>query len=46
MPSDTPAMTVLDRLNVIMAVLRIFALKDKDLKTKILDRIAEIKKSF
>lgn len=46
MPSDTPAMTVLDRLNVIMAVLRIFALKDKVLKKKILQRIEKLKKSF
>lgn len=46
MPSDTPAMTVLDRLNVIQAVLRIFALKNKDLKKKILARIEKIKKSF
>ena len=46
MPSDTPAMTVLDRLNVIMAVLRIFALKNKELKKKILQRIEKIKKSF
>lgn len=46
MPSDTPAMTVLDRLNVIQAVLRIFALKNKDLKKKILQRIEKIKKSF
>lgn len=46
MPSDTPAMTVLDRLNVIMAVLRIFALKNKALKKEILQRIEKIKKSF
>lgn len=46
MPSDTPAMTVLDRLNVVMAVLRIFALKNKDLKKKILQRIEKIKESF
>lgn len=46
MPSDTPAMTVLDRLNVIMAVLRIFALKNKVLKKEILQRIERIKKSF
>ncbi|MCK9186918.1 AIR carboxylase family protein [Candidatus Gracilibacteria bacterium] len=46
MPSDTPVMTVLDRQNVIMAVLRIFALKDKKLKKEISDRIKKIKKSF
>lgn len=46
MPSDTPVMTVLDRLNVIMAVLRIFALKNAKLKKAMIDRIAKIKKSF
>ena len=46
MPSDTPAMTVLDRLNVIQAVLRIFALKNPELKVKILQRIEKIKESF
>ncbi|MBI5753825.1 AIR carboxylase family protein [Candidatus Peregrinibacteria bacterium] len=46
MPSDTPAMTVIDRLNVIMACLRIFALKNKELKKQILKKIADIKKSF
>lgn len=46
MPSDTPVLTVLDRLNVIMAVLRIFALKNADLKKKMLERIEDIKKKF
>lgn len=46
MPSDTPVMTVIDRQNVIMAVLRIFALKDSALKEKMRGRIAEIKASF
>ncbi|MDD3861503.1 MAG: 5-(carboxyamino)imidazole ribonucleotide mutase [Candidatus Gracilibacteria bacterium] len=46
MPSDTPVLTVLDRQNVIMAVLRIFALKNDTLKAKVAERIAEIKKSF
>lgn len=46
MPSDTPVMTVIDRQNVIMAVLRIFALKDAKLKKAMIDRIAKIKKSF
>lgn len=46
MPSDTPVMTVLDRQNVIMAVLRIFALKSSKLKKEMIDRIAKIKKSF
>jgi 5-(carboxyamino)imidazole ribonucleotide mutase len=46
MPSDTPVLTVIDRQNVIMAVLRIFALKDVGLKAKITDRIKEIKSKF
>lgn len=46
MPSDTPVMTVIDRQNVIMAILRIFALKDGDLKKKMRDRIVEIKSKF
>ncbi|MDP2642674.1 MAG: 5-(carboxyamino)imidazole ribonucleotide mutase [Candidatus Peregrinibacteria bacterium] len=46
MPSDTPVMTVLDKQNVVMAVLRIFALKDEKLKKAVADRIKEIKKSF
>lgn len=46
MPSDTPVMTVLDRQNVIMAVLRIFALKNEKLKKEIQKRINDIKKKF
>ncbi|MFA6305236.1 MAG: AIR carboxylase family protein [Candidatus Gracilibacteria bacterium] len=46
MPSDTPVMTVIDRQNVVMAVLRIFALKDEKLKKAVSDRIQKIKKSF
>lgn len=46
MPSDTPVLTVVDRQNVIMAILRIFALKNEDLKVKVLDRIKQIKESF
>jgi 5-(carboxyamino)imidazole ribonucleotide mutase len=46
MPSDTPVLTVLDKLNVIMAVLRIFALKDKSLRKQMQKRIADIKKRF
>ncbi len=46
MPSDTPVMTVLDRQNVIMAVLRIFALKDEKLKKELQKRITDIKKKF
>ncbi|MEK7085502.1 MAG: AIR carboxylase family protein [Patescibacteria group bacterium] len=46
MPSDTPVLTVLDRLNAIMAVLRIFALKNKKLKNEMRKRIAKIKSQF
>lgn len=46
MPSDTPVMTVIDRQNVIMAVLRIFALKNDELRKKILERIDEVKSRF
>jgi 5-(carboxyamino)imidazole ribonucleotide mutase len=46
MPSDTPVMTVVDRQNAIMAALRIFALKDDELKKKIAKRISKIKESF
>lgn len=46
MPSDTPVLTVLDRLNAIMATLRIFALKNKKLKNEMRKRIAKIKSQF
>ncbi len=46
MPSDTPVLTVIDRQNVLMAILRIFALKNPDLKKKIKNRIKEIKSKF
>lgn len=46
MPSDTPVLTVVDRQNAIMAVLRIFALKDEKLKNEMRNRIKEIKAKF
>lgn len=46
MPSDTPVLTVIDRLNAIMAVLRIFALKEPKLKAEILERIKKMKKDY
>ena len=46
MPSDTPVLTVIDKQNVVMAVLRIFALKDSGLKQKVAAHIAEIKEKF
>lgn len=46
MPSDTPVMTVIDKQNVIMAVLRIFALKNDELRKKVLGRIEDVKSRF
>lgn len=46
MPSDTPVLTVVDRLNAIMAVLRIFALKNPELKQKVSARIQEMREKF
>lgn len=46
MPSDTPAMTVVDPQNAAMAALRILALTDKKLKKKIAEHINEVKESF
>ncbi len=46
MPSDTPVLTVIDKQNVIMAIVRIFALKDSELKQKMMNRISEIKANF
>jgi 5-(carboxyamino)imidazole ribonucleotide mutase len=46
MPSDTPAMVVVDPQNAAMAVLRILALTDKKLKKLVAEHINEIKESF
>ncbi len=46
MPSDTPAMVVVDPQNAAMAAIRILALTDKKLKKKIAEHINEIKESF
>ena len=46
MPSDTPAMVVIDPQNAAMAALRILALTDKKLQKKIADHINEVKESF
>ncbi|MBU1935507.1 AIR carboxylase family protein, partial [Patescibacteria group bacterium] len=46
MPSDTPAMTVIDPQNAAMAALRILALTDKKLRKQIAEHINEIKESF
>lgn len=46
MPSDTPVLTVVDPVNAALAVVRIFALNNDDLRKKVADRIKEIKASF
>ena len=46
MPSDTPAITVIDPQNAAMAVLRILALTDEKLKKRIEKHIREVKNKF
>ena len=46
MPSDTPVLTILDPKNCALAVARIFAVSNAELREKIADRIKEIKNSF
>jgi len=46
MPSDTPALTVLDPGNVAAACARIFGLADDTLQKKVKDNIQEIKSKF
>ena len=46
MPTDTPAMTVVDPKNAALAAVKILALKDPALRKKIEARIAEVKESF
>lgn len=46
MPSDTPVLTVVDPKNAAMAVVRIFANHDPELKKKLTEHIKEIKNSF
>lgn len=46
MPSDTPVMTVLDPKNAVLAVVRIFALGDKDLREKYKAYLQKVKDSF
>ncbi|MBI5411607.1 AIR carboxylase family protein [Candidatus Peregrinibacteria bacterium] len=46
MPSDTPAMTVIDPKNAAMAALRILALSDETLKKKVEAGIREMKAKF
>lgn len=46
MPSDTPVMTVVDPSNLVLAVVKIFAEKNKELREKVIKRIEEVRKSF
>lgn len=46
MPSETPVMTVIDPTNLVLAVVKIFALKDADLKAKVVARIEEVRGKF
>ncbi len=46
MPSDTPVLTVVDPQNAVMAALRILALRDDALKSKIEAHIKDIKSEF
>lgn len=46
MPSETPAMTVVDPSNASLAVVKIFAIKDPELKMKINQRIENVKAKF
>ncbi len=46
MPSDVPVMTVLDPVNCALAVVRIFALADDELKKKYMDHLKKVKAGF
>ncbi len=46
MPSDTPAITVIDPQNAAMAALRIAGIKDETIRKQIEERIESIKESF
>lgn len=46
MPSETPVMTVIDPSNAALAVIKIFALLDEELKVKVEARMAKIKAQF
>lgn len=46
MPSDTPAMAILDPKNVALAIAKIFALKDEAMKAKVEERIKNVKAKF
>ncbi len=46
MPSDTPVLTVLDPKNVVLSIVRIFALNDPDLKNRYRKHLQKVKDSF
>lgn len=46
MPSDTPVLTVLDPQNVAMCIVRIFALKNQDLRKKYEEHVKKVKAAF
>jgi len=46
MPSETPVMTVIDPSNTVLSVVKIFALKNSELKTKVEARIQSVKQKF
>lgn len=46
MPSDTPVITVLDPQNVAGVIARIFGIADAEMKTKVVERIKEVKAKF
>lgn len=46
MPSDTPVLTVVDPQNAVMAVVRIFANQNEELREKLKEYIKNLKSSF
>ncbi len=46
MPSETPVMTVVDPNNLVLSVVKIFALKYPDLRSMVSARIAKVKSKF
>jgi 5-(carboxyamino)imidazole ribonucleotide mutase len=46
MPSDVPVMTILDPVNAALAIVRIFALGDQQLREKYREHLKKVKSSF
>ena len=46
MPSETPVITVIDPSNTVLAIARVFALKDAAVRAKVEKRMADVKASF